>query len=101
MTTIQPEIDDLVGRARKAQQNYEANGTQERFDRAAQAAAWALMEPTRNAELAAFAVAETGLGNSADKITKNHRKTLGLLRDIKGQKSFGLVGLSSTSPKLF
>ena len=49
------------------------------------------MEPSRNAELAAFAVAETGLGNVADKITKNHRKTLGLLRDIKGQKSFGLV----------
>ena len=38
-----------------------------------------------------LAVAETGLGNVADKITKNHRKTLGLLRDIKGQKSFGLV----------
>ena len=91
MTTMQPEIDNLVERARKAQQNYEASGTQEQFDRAAQAAAWALMEPTRNAELAAFAVAETGLGNSADKITKNHRKTLGLLRDIKGQKSFGLV----------
>ncbi|MCH1426515.1 MAG: aldehyde dehydrogenase family protein [Alphaproteobacteria bacterium] len=91
MTTMQPEIDNLVERARKAQQNYEASGTQEQFDRAAQAAAWALMEPTRNAELAAFAVAETELGNSADKITKNHRKTLGLLRDIKGQKSFGLV----------
>ena len=91
MTTMQLEIDNLVERARKAQQNYEASGTQERFDRAAQAAAWALMKPTRNAELAAFAVAETGLGNSADKITKNHRKTLGLLRDIKGQKSFGLV----------
>ena len=91
MTTMQPEIDNLVERARKAQQNYEASGIQEKFDRAAQAAAWALMEPTRNAELAAFAVAETGLGNSADKITKNHRKTLGLLRDIIGQKSFGLV----------
>ena len=91
MTKMQPEIDSLVEGARKAQQDYEASGTQERFDCAAQAAAWALMEPTRNAELAAFAVAETGLGNSADKITKNHRKTLGLLRDIKGQKSFGLV----------
>ena len=91
MTTMQPEIDSLVDRARKAQQNYEASGTQEKFDRAAQAAAWALMKPARNAELAAFAVAETGLGNSADKIAKNHRKTLGLLRDIKGQKSFGLV----------
>jgi sulfoacetaldehyde dehydrogenase len=94
---MQPEIDSLVDRARKAQQNFEASGTQEKFDRAAQAAAWALMEPTRNAELAAFAVSETGLGNSADKITKNHRKTLGLLRDIKGQKSFGLVDDNPTS----
>ena len=97
MTAKRPEIDNLVDSARKAQQDYEASGTQERFDRAAQAAAWALMEPTRNAELAAFAVAETGLGNSADKITKNHRKTLGLLRDIKGQKSFGLVDDNPTS----
>ena len=57
----------------------------------AEAAAWALMEPSRNAELAAFAVAETGLGKIADKITKNHRKTLGLLRDIHGKTSFGLI----------
>ncbi|MDC1121420.1 aldehyde dehydrogenase family protein [Alphaproteobacteria bacterium] len=97
MAKMQLEIDNLIDRARKAQQNYEARGTQERFDRAAHAAAWALMEPTRNAELAALAVAETGLGNSADKITKNHRKTLGLLRDIKGQKSFGLVDDNPTS----
>ena len=91
MTTTQSEIDRLVERARVAQQSYEKSGSQKNFDRAAAAAAWALMEPERNAELAAFAVAETGLGNVADKITKNHRKTLGLLRDIKGQKSFGLV----------
>ena len=91
MTMTQPEIDSLVERARAAQQRYEATGSQQYFDKAAAAAAWALMEPSRNAELAAFAVAETGLGNVADKIAKNHRKTLGLLRDISGQKSFGLV----------
>ncbi len=91
MTPTQTEIDSLVERARAAQQRYEATGSQRCFDKAAAAAAWALMEPSRNAELAAFAVAETGLGNVADKITKNHRKTLGLLRDIRGQKSFGLV----------
>ncbi len=84
-------IDDLVVRARKAQANYEAGATQARFDRASEAAAWALMEPSRNAELAAFAVAETGLGNVADKIQKNHRKTLGLLRDLSGVKTFGHV----------
>ena len=91
MTTTQPEIDSLVERARAAQQRYEATGSQQYFDKAAAAVAWALMEPSRNAELAELAVAETGLGNVADKITKNHRKTLGLLRDIQGQKSFGLV----------
>jgi sulfoacetaldehyde dehydrogenase len=91
MTDVTADIDAMIARARKAQQFYEANGSQERFDRAAEAAAWALMEPSRNAELAAFAVAETGLGKIADKITKNHRKTLGLLRDIHGKTSFGLI----------
>ncbi|MDP4925476.1 MAG: aldehyde dehydrogenase family protein, partial [Alphaproteobacteria bacterium] len=97
MTNVTADIDAMIARARKAQQSYEANGSQERFDRAAEAAAWALMEPNRNAELAAFAVAETGLGKIADKITKNHRKTLGLLRDIHGKTSFGLIDDDATS----
>ena len=91
MSDTTKDIDAMIARARAAQKNYEATGSQDRFDKAALAAAWALMEPQRNAELAAFAVAETGLGNVADKITKNHRKTLGLLRDIRGKTSFGLV----------
>ena len=97
MTDVTADIDAMIARARKAQQSYEANGSQERFDRAAEAAAWALMEPSRNAELAALAVAETGLGKIADKITKNHRKTLGLLRDIHGKTSFGLIDDDSQS----
>ncbi len=97
MIDVTADIDAMIARARKAQQSYEANGSQERFDRAAEAAAWALMEPSRNAELAAFAVAETGLGKIADKITKNHRKTLGLLRDIHGKTSFGLIDDDATS----
>ena len=91
MSEVAAEIDAMIARARTAQQAFEANGSQEQFDRAAEAAAWALMEPKRNLELASFAVAETGLGKVADKVTKNHRKTLGLLRDIRGKTSFGLV----------
>jgi sulfoacetaldehyde dehydrogenase len=91
MTEVTAEIDAMIARARKAQHAFESTGNQERFDSAAKAAAWALMEPSRNAELSAFAVAETGLGNVADKIIKNHRKTLGLLRDIHGKTSFGLI----------
>jgi sulfoacetaldehyde dehydrogenase len=49
------------------------------------------MEPARNEELATMAVEMTGLGNVADKITKNHRKTLGLLRDIRDAKTHGVI----------
>lgn len=84
-------VEAIVARARRAQANYEAEGSQVRYDRAAQAAAWAIMEPARNRALAELAVATTGLGNVPDKITKNHRKTLGLMRDIKGATTFGVI----------
>ena len=85
------EVDAIVARARAAQRAYEKDGSQERYDRAAQAAAWAIMEPERNRELAELAVATTGLGNVPDKITKNHRKTLGLMRDIQNARTFGVI----------
>lgn len=93
-TEISPDISEveaLVAVARKAQQDFEANGSQERYDRAAQAAAWAIMEPGRNKALAELAVATTGLGNVPDKIIKNHRKTLGLMRDIADVRTYGVI----------
>ena len=84
-------VDELVTRARRAQRAFEAGATQATYDTAALAAAWALMEPARNRELAEMAVETTGLGNVADKITKNHRKTLGLLRDIKRARTQGVI----------
>ncbi|MEP3232675.1 MAG: aldehyde dehydrogenase family protein [Hyphomicrobiales bacterium] len=84
-------VDALVSRARVAQAAFEAGATQERYDTAAFAAAWALMEPSRNEELATMAVETTGLGNVKDKITKNHRKTLGVLRDMKHSKTCGII----------
>ena len=84
-------VDALVAAARIAQQAYEAGGSQERYDRAAQAAAWAIMEPARNRHLAELSVETTGLGNVPDKITKNHRKTLGLMRDIASAKTYGVI----------
>lgn len=85
------EVDAIVARARAAQADFEAHGSQELYDRAAAAAAWAIMEPARNRALAELAVETTGLGNVPDKITKNHRKTLGLMRDIKGVKTHGVI----------
>ncbi|MFK7875637.1 MAG: aldehyde dehydrogenase family protein [Paracoccaceae bacterium] len=94
MTAADPvsEVTALIARSRAAQQRFETNGSQARYDRATQAVAWAIMEPARNRELAELAVTTTGLGNVADKITKNHRKTLGLMRDIAAIPTFGKIG---------
>ena len=93
MNTIDPiaNVEAIVARARAAQGAFERNGSQQAYDRAAQAAAWAIMEPARNRHLAELAVETTGLGNVPDKITKNHRKTLGLMRDIKEARTYGVI----------
>ncbi|MFJ4288925.1 acylating sulfoacetaldehyde dehydrogenase [Cupriavidus sp. NPDC089707] len=84
------QVDAIVARARQAQRAF-ARAGQATVDSAAAAAAWAIMEPARNRQLAERAVADTGLGNVDDKIRKNHRKTLGLLRDLHGRKTVGVI----------
>ena len=91
------QVDAIVARARAAQKRYEEGADQARYDRAAQAAGWAIMEPTRNQALAELSVKTTGLGNVPDKITKNHRKTLGLMRDIAEAKTCGVVSDDPTT----
>ena len=56
-------VKAMIDRARVAQAEYESNGSQARYDRAAQAVAWAIMEPARNKALAELSVETTGLGN--------------------------------------
>jgi sulfoacetaldehyde dehydrogenase len=85
------ELDAVIARARTAQVRYEANGSQKLYDSAAKAVAWAIMEPSRNKALAELSVETTGLGNVPDKITKNHRKTLGLMRDIADVPTYGVI----------
>jgi sulfoacetaldehyde dehydrogenase len=80
----------LVQRARAAQRI--ADGyDQARVDELVTAAGWAILEPARNRELAELAVADTGIGDVADKMRKNQRKTFGLLRDLQGAKSVGVI----------
>ena len=85
------EVPELVQKSRKAQREYENNGSQQRYDRAAKAVAWAVLQPENNKILASLAVECTGMGNVKDKITKNHRKTLGLMRDLESVKSYGII----------
>ncbi len=83
-------VATLIARARAAQAKI--NGyTQVQTDFLVSAAGWAILEPGRNRALAELAVKDTSLGNVADKITKNHRKTLGLLRDLHGALSAGVI----------
>jgi len=81
---------ELISKARIAQRIYQ-KFTQEQVDEVVTAAAWAIMQPEHNRLLAEMAVRDTGLGNVEDKIVKNYRKTLGLLRDLKGAKSVGII----------
>ena len=84
-------IDKLIDRARIAQHEYELKGSQKLFDLATQSVAWVVMESERNKFLSELAVSETKLGNVQDKIKKNYNKTLGLMRDLKEKKTFGLI----------
>jgi len=83
-------VQALVQRARAAQAIADRYD-QVRVDELVDAAAWAILEPARNQALAELAVQDTGIGNVPDKVRKNYRKTLGLLRDLRGAKSVGVI----------
>jgi sulfoacetaldehyde dehydrogenase len=90
MEDLASRIASLVARARAAQRV--ADGyDQARVDELVLAAGWAIIEPARNRALAELAVADTSIGNVDDKVRKNHRKTFGLLRDLAGAKSVGVI----------
>ena len=95
-TPADDDIAAIIARARAAQQIFVARG-QAFVDRACLAVGWALLNPKTNRRLSQMAVSETGLGNAADKERKNYRKTLGLLRDIRGQKTIGIINDNAES----
>jgi sulfoacetaldehyde dehydrogenase len=89
-TGARQAVAELIRRARVAQQIYERY-SQQQVDEVVTAAGWAIMHPEHNKILAETAVRDTGLGNVPDKVQKNYRKTLGLLRDLKGVKTVGII----------
>ncbi|MET0204121.1 MAG: aldehyde dehydrogenase family protein [Casimicrobiaceae bacterium] len=90
MSTPAAAIAAIVARAREAQRAVDG-WSQVEVDAMVAAAGWAIVEPSRNRALAELAVQDTGLGNVADKIAKNRRKTMGLLRDLAGAKTVGVI----------
>ena len=80
----------LVGRAKVAMAVY-AQADQQRVDEAVTALAWSIYKPAHAQELATLAVTDTGIGNVADKVIKNQRKTFGTLRDLMRVKTVGII----------
>lgn len=83
-------IDALMTRARAAMQLI-AGEPQARIDELVTAIAWSLYKPQNARALAELAVRDTGIGNVADKIIKNQRKTFGALRDLARANTVGVI----------
>ena len=83
-------VDMLITRSRAAMRAF-ADADQARVDETVTALAWAIYKPEHARELAGLAVRETGMGNVADKTTKNQRKTFGALRDLMRAKTVGVI----------
>ncbi len=90
VSDIAGSVGEIVAKARAAQATFAAS-SQDEVDLAVRAVAWSLYEEGRATELAELAVADTGLGNVADKIVKNQRKTFGTLRDLLRRTSVGVI----------
>ncbi len=83
-------VAGLVERARAAMSAFESSD-QSRVDEAVTALAWSIYKPENARALAEMAVEDTGLGNVADKIVKNQRKTFGTLRDLLRVRTVGVI----------
>jgi len=64
---------------------------QERVDEICAAVGWELQKEETAKELAHLAVSESGIGVYEDKLHKVQNKTRGMMRDMIGQKTCGLV----------
>lgn len=84
------QICDLVARARAAQQAIEY-WPQEKVDRMVAAVGWELYREENAAQCARLAHAETRMGVYEDKLAKHRKKTLGVLRDLQGVKTVGVI----------
>ncbi len=83
-------ISELVARARKAAAIAE-NFTQEQVDELCEAIAWNCVQSPFKEDCARLLVEESRMGVFENKVTKIENKVRGVWRDMKGQKSVGLV----------
>jgi sulfoacetaldehyde dehydrogenase len=83
-------IDDLIYKAKAAQRAIEF-WSQERVDEMVLAVGWENYKSDNAKAIAQLAVEETGMGLFEHKVLKHQNKTLGVLRDLKGIKTVGVI----------
>ncbi|MDC7233825.1 MAG: aldehyde dehydrogenase family protein [Spirochaetales bacterium] len=87
---VESMIQELVEKARTAQQQV-AGYSQQQIDDVCMAIGWEVYKDDNIKILAEMAVEETGMGNVEDKIKKHKGKILGVMADVKGALSVGLI----------
>ena len=85
---MQDTIEQLFDKARKAQEVIEY-WPQDKADELAIAAGWETYK--RSEEIAHLAVEESGMGIYEHKLLKHQKKTLGVLRDLQGVRTTGVI----------
>jgi len=81
-------IDQLIEKAHKAQEIIEY-WSQEKVDEMVVAAGWETYK--RSEEIAHLAIEESSMGIYEHKLLKHQKKTLGVLRDLQGVKTTGVI----------
>jgi sulfoacetaldehyde dehydrogenase len=90
LPTPAEEVAAIVARARAAAAAI-ADYTQQQVDELVTAIAWAVVRPENAQALARLAVDEGGFGNYADKVTKINKRITGVLHDMTGVRTVGVV----------
>jgi sulfoacetaldehyde dehydrogenase len=87
---VRDEITAIVQRARDAARAIE-HYSQEQVDELVTAVAWAVVRKDHAEALARQAVDEGGFGNYADKVAKINKRVVGVLADMTGMRTVGVV----------
>lgn len=87
---VTAEISETVARGRTAMAGI-ADWSQEQVDALVAAVGWAIVRKDNAEALARLAVDEGGFGTYGDKLFKIHRRVTGLLADMRGMRTVGVV----------
>jgi sulfoacetaldehyde dehydrogenase len=89
-SAVRDEVSAVVERARDAARAIE-HYSQEQVDELVTAVAWAVVRKDHAEALARLAVDEGGFGNYGDKVAKISKRVTGVLADMSGLRTVGVV----------